>query len=232
MSRPLINFCKASEILRDHCCGKQGKGKLSHINAVSDSLDFIKFMEQTVQPVDWQFNNNVAKQVDENRHIIKSIFKTIIFCGQQSIGLRGHRDDSGSLADNKGIFLALLKFRCDAGDHVLQSYIDRASSRATYTSKTIQNEVIKTCGDHILEKLLTEVRKAGYFSIIGDEATDSSNNEQLSLVIRFVDKDINVREEFLAFFECTSGVTGEALAEDTLGKLEKDWQLNMQMFCG
>ena len=96
----------------------------------------------------------------------------------------------------KEIFLALLKFRCDAGDHVLQSYIDRASSRATYTSKTIQNEVIKTCGDHILEKLLTEVRKAGYFSIIGDEATDSSNSEQLSLVIRFVNKDINVCEVF------------------------------------
>ena len=154
-------------------------------------------MEQTVQPVDWQLNNNVAKQVDENRHIIKSIFKTIIFCGQQSIGLRGHRDDSGSSADNKGNFLALLKFRCDAGDHVLQSYIDRASSRATYTSKTIQNEVIKTCGDHVLEKLLTEVRKAGYFpSIIGDEATDSSNSEQLSLVIRFVNKDINVCEVF------------------------------------
>ena len=61
--------------------------------------------------------------------------------------------------------------------------------------------------------MLTEVCKAGYFSIIGDEATDSSNSdEQLSLVIRFVDKDINVCEEFLGFFECTSGVTGEALA--------------------
>ena len=47
-----------------------------------------------------------------------------------------------------------------------------------------------------------------------------------------MDKDINVREEFLGFFECTSGVTGEALAEDILGKLEKDWQLNIQMFCG
>ena len=38
--------------------------------------------------------------------------------------------------------------------------------------------------------------------------------------------------KFLGFFECTSDVTGEALAEDILGKLGKDWQLNMQMFCG
>ena len=42
-----------------------------------------------------------------------------------------------------------------------------------------------------------------------------------------MDKDINVHAEFLGFFECTSDVTGEALAADKLGKLEKDWQLNM-----
>ena len=39
VSRRLINFRKASEILRDHFCAKHGKGKLSHINAVSDSFD-------------------------------------------------------------------------------------------------------------------------------------------------------------------------------------------------
>ena len=104
-------------------------------------------MEQTVQPVDQQLDNTVAKQVDENRCIIKSIFKTVIFCGQQNIALRGHRDDSSSSASNKGNFLSLLRFRCDAGDCVLQSYIDKASSRATYTSKTIQNEVITICRD-------------------------------------------------------------------------------------
>lgn len=97
---------------------------------------------------------------------MKSIFKTIILCGQQNIALRGHRDDSSSSAGNRGNFLALLQFRCDAGDHVLQSDIDKASSRATYTSKTIQNEVIKTCGDYIIETLLTEVRKAGYFQLL------------------------------------------------------------------
>lgn len=39
-------------------------------------------------------------------------------------------------------------------------------------------------------------------------------------------------QRVLGFFECTSGVTGKALAEDILEKLEKDWQLNMHTFCG
>jgi len=72
-------------------------------------------------------------------------------------GLQGHRDGAGSAASNKGNFLALLEFRCDAGDSVLKSIIDSSSSRSAYTSKTIQNEVIKTCGKYIIDQILTEV---------------------------------------------------------------------------
>ena len=43
------------------------------------------------------------------------------------------------------------------------------------------------------------MEKVCYFSIIGDEAADSGNCEQLSLVIRFVDQNIAVREEFSGF---------------------------------
>ena len=37
------------------------------------------------------------------------------------------------------------------------------------------------------------------FSILADEVTDCSNLEQLSLAIRFVDKQCQIREEFLDF---------------------------------
>ncbi|XP_065658916.1 52 kDa repressor of the inhibitor of the protein kinase-like [Hydra vulgaris] len=48
-------------------------------------------------------------------------------------------------------------------------------------------------------------------SIIADEASDSNNKEQLSLVIRFVDSKFNIREEFISFLHCTNGVTGQGL---------------------
>jgi len=51
------------------------------------------------------------------------------------------------------------------------------------------------------------------------------------MVIRFVDENVTVHEEFLGFCECTSNVTGEALADEILfKKLEKDWELNMDYF--
>jgi len=38
-------------------------------------------------------------------------------------------------------------------------------------------------------------------------------------------------EIFMEFHKCTSGVTGQAIADDILGKLKK-WQLPLQFLCG
>ena len=44
-------------------------------------------------------------------------------------------------------------------------------------------------------------------------------SEQLSLVLRFVDKDSEIREEFLGFLHCELGFTGKALAETILTEI-------------
>jgi len=78
---------------------------------------------------------------------------------------------------------------------------------------------------------LEEVNNTGPFAVIADEATDSSNQEQLSIVLRFVDSHMDVREEFMGFVECKKGVTGEALASTILDTLD-DWKLDRQNLCG
>ena len=52
-----------------------------------------------------------------------------------------------------------------------------------------------------------------------DEVSDCSNQEQLSLVIRYVDSDCVIREEFLGFLHCDLGLSGKALPETVLGGL-------------
>ena len=54
---------------------------------------------------------------------------------------------------------------------------------------------------------------------MADKASDCSNQEQLSLVVRFVDKDGEIREEFLGFLHCELGLTGKALAETILTEI-------------
>lgn len=162
-----------------------------------------------------QFSDIYLNTVELNRQKLRSIIKTVVLCGKQNIALRGHRDDSshiGEASGNPGNFQALLNFRVEAGDKVLANHFANAQRNATYRSKTIQNEIIEVLGTYIQDKIVAEINEAGAFSLLADEASDSSNKEQLPLVLRFVDKEINVREEFVGFYECEDGVTGQAIA--------------------
>lgn len=75
------------------------------------------------------------------------------------------------------------------------------------------------CGDHIRERVLSEVQKAKYYSILADEVADVSNTEQLSLVLRFVDENNIIREELMDFLPCLDGTSGQALASLILDRI-------------
>lgn len=88
------------------------------------------------------------------------------------------------------------QFCIDGGDKVLKHHLETADHNATYASKEIQNEVIVICGDIIRNRILRRIRDAQLFSVIADEATDSANDEQLSISICFVEDGIPC-EKFL-----------------------------------
>ena len=110
---------------------------------------------------------------------MKSIVKTVIFCGQNNIPLRGKRDDNADDSNLHGNFQALLEFRIDSGDVKLEEHLENAPKNATYRSKTIQNEIIETVGNYICSKIIAEVKQTRMFSVTADEATDVSNKENL-----------------------------------------------------
>ena len=78
--------------------------------------------------------------------------------------------------------------------------------------KTIQNELICLCGEEIVTDIISEVKESRAFSILADEVRDDcSNTEQMSFVMRYVDKSCQIREEFIQFLECESGTSGQEL---------------------
>ena len=88
---------------------------------------------------------------------------------------------------------------------------------STYISPDIQNQVIQVLGDYILHKI--NVKEVKYFSVIAD---DSSNKEQLAVVLRYVNpSDHCIREDLVCFLECSGGITGQALADVLLDFLTK-----------
>ena len=121
--------------------------------------------------------------------------------------------------------MALLKFRVDAGDEVVKSHLVKCAGNARYSGKTIENELINVIGNYIRESLLRQIKEAKYFSILCDEVTDGANLEQLSLVVRFVDKECGIHEEFLDF-ESTERITGAVISNLILPKLQQ-WGLDL-----
>ena len=171
--------------------------------------------------IDEQVDTLRSARIQYNRDILSSITKTVILAGKQNCSLRGHRDDSLHYSStNPGNFQAFLNFRVDAGDTKLGKHFETAKKNATYRSKTIQNKLIKICGDQVREKIISEINGSDcpIYSVLGDEATDCSSKEQMPIVLRYVDSSKEINERFIKFVEC-EGMTGEALAnniEETL----------------
>ena len=81
----------------------------------------------------------------------------------KNIAFRGHRDDGPLNIDspiNEGNFRELLKFRIQSGDRQLKIHLDNSSLRATYISKTTQNDLINCCSDHILSVIINRIKEA------------------------------------------------------------------------
>ena len=225
---PFCGWPKALQKFRNHA-QKSHVHKSSSIKALQFRLNF----ESKAKPIDVQLNTIANERIEKNRKKLNPIVQAIILCGRQNIALRGHRDDSKHYEDDKanpGNLQEILKFLGRCGENALfDEHLQSAPKSATYRSKTTQNELIKICGDLIVAKICTEIRRAKYFSVLADEATDVSNIEQMPIVVRFVDVGANIREELLGFSQCSEGMTGEAISNTILESV-KDFGLDMS-FC-
>ena len=118
-----------------------------------------------------------------------------------------------------GNFIELLNFRVRAGDRVLEDHLKTCGKNRSYISKTSQNKIIKCCGQVISDEIIGDIKSSKFFSVIPDEVADYSHREQMSLVLRFVDSNMNIRKEFIAFLHCKYGLSRAQLAKLLLADL-------------
>ena len=88
--------------------------------------NFKDMMSRGTVGIDQQLNQMLQRQIQENREKIKSIIKTVVLCGQNAILLRGEQDDNPDNETLTGKFQALLAFRVDNGDAILQQHLENA----------------------------------------------------------------------------------------------------------
>ncbi|KAJ8049810.1 52 kDa repressor of the inhibitor of the protein kinase [Holothuria leucospilota] len=191
----------------------------------------------------YQKNTNVYKSINshheevckQNRKRLEPLVKTVIFCGQNNIALRG-RDDSGPMdventKDGEGIFRRLLRYRIESGDRELREQIVSAPRNACYTSGDIQNQIISCVGAEIKEKIINRVKESGFYTIMADETTDVSSTEQLSVCLRYYHKESNtIKEDFISFIEVLEHEHSEKNKEECSVVIEQSAPKTMEEY--
>lgn len=108
-------------------------------------------------------------------------------------------------------------------EEIWKFHLENTLTKVKYTSPDIQNEIINICCEVVRKRIVQSCNKAEFFAVIGDETTDVSTQEQVSVCVRFVDNidgKFALREEFLGFVRAAE-TTGERLPDLFISTLEQ-----------
>ena len=156
-----------------------------------DGLVFlVLFILTLVVPNLLPMSNDAAKKtMATNWFCLLKIIECLQYLAPQAMLMQGDTDEESN-------FIQLLKLR-GKDQPVLLKWLERKDDK--YTSHEIQNEIISIMANNVIRDLIADIR-GGFFAIIVDEYTDISNKEQLTICIRWIDKSLEVHEDFLGFF--------------------------------
>lgn len=179
-------------------------------------LEKSRMSEQTATTgsVMTQLSTAHQQEVMTNVNYLKKVVEIITYLTTQGLALRGHDEKEDS--DNRGNFLELCSF-FSKHDSLFD---ERFQKTKGFCSKTIQNEIIEIISSQLKEKILQEIKLAGVFSIMIDEAR-CFKEQQLSFCVRYVDDQLTPHERFLFFKDCSAGRDAGQLANIVIDILKE-----------
>ena len=121
-------------------------------------------------------------------------------------------------------------------DPVIQEHVRRIITdemHVHYLGHRIQNEIILLLAEEIRKEIIKCIKEAKYYSIILYCTPDSSHQEQMTIIgryLKFSSNSVTVEESFLGFLN-VNDTTGKGLYEITLEEL-KSLGLEIDDMCG
>ena len=183
-------------------------------------------MFQNNQTIDNVAQRELQKEREHWRKVLQRIILIVKYLAEHNIAFRG--SNSRLYQDHNGNFLGLVQMLAEF-DPVIKEHVDRITNdkiRDHYLGPSIQNELINLLATAIRSAIIAKVKEAKYFSVLLDCTPDASHQEQMSLIIRYVDTTSgSVQESFLGFLE-VSDTTGQGLFDVLLEEL-KDLDLDV-----
>lgn len=152
--------------------------------------------------------NSYNEAVTKNRNIMKRFIDVVCLLGLQEIAFRGHDESLGS--NNRGNYVEIIQFLAKY-DESLSNHIT-TSSVFSGLSNRIQNDLIQSVSNVLINEIKKEVFKCNFVAIMLDETSDISHKSQLALILRYV---LNGQpfERFIGFYDVSADRSAQALSQ-------------------
>ena len=193
MTKGFFNWKDATVNFKKHLQSK------SHREAV----DAVVKLPKTTRDVAEQLSRAHRAEKEQARDTLHLILSSIRFLGRQGLAMRGTGSDE---SDN---LTQMLYLRAKGKPEVLQ-WIHKSACK--HTSPGNQNEMLKLMAHHVLRKILANIHSSPFIAVTVDEATDKANKEKLTIVVRWINEDFVVSEEFLGLY-CLSAIDAQSIFE-------------------
>ena len=140
---------------------------------------------------------NYQQATDNGKRLMASI-DVALYLAQQGLSFRGHEESEESV--NRGNFLELLDFVASYNNDIKKLVFRNAPQNLKLSSPDVQKQIIHAAAQILREEIVKDIQYSKRFSIIVDEARNVSTKEQMALVLRFIDRNGVVKEQFLEIF--------------------------------
>ena len=124
--------------------------------------------------------------------------------------------------DSESNLIQLLRHHGEEDEELLE-WLQRKTDK--YTSHEIQNRLIQIMALQLIRKIAEKIQMSPFVTVMIDETTDITNKEQVTIVIRRIDEDLGVHEEFLGLYTVSAidAATLFGVVKDILCRLNLSW---------
>ena len=191
--RGFQNWKDATRLFRFH------ERSICHKQAVKKTIT----LPATTQHIGEMLSHQLAEERKQNRANLLHILRAIRFLARQGLPFR-----VTSLTNEvDGNFCRLLHLFCDF-DAALPTWLKKTGK---YTSADMQNELLQVMALRVLRDISGNVHDRP-FTVMVDETTDASTQEQVVIVLRWVDDNLDPHEDFIGLHTTASTNASSILA--------------------
>ncbi|XP_021979341.1 zinc finger MYM-type protein 1-like [Helianthus annuus] len=204
----------ASGRLKEHEVG------LEHFKNMNEWFELRQRLKckETIDKVAYE---QFKKEKDYWKQVIIRIVALVKFLAKYGLAFRGTNEKL--YKKGNGNFLGLVEM-LEEFDPIMKEHVRRVLNEECHVhflGHNIQNELIQLLGDKVRTEIIKKVKQAKYYSIILDCTPDTSHQEQMSIIVRYVNfnsSSVTVEESFLGFL-VVDDTTGLGLFEVTCKEL-------------